>query len=305
MNFSLEQLTTFVAVYEKNSFSKGAEVLNRHRSTVGQVIVNLEEILMIPLFHRVGRSVTPTEEADLLYRYAKQAVEQVKAFDKLATNLADGELESINIGYCSFLPQLAIADLRIQLAKDFPDLRVNLFVRNTSEIKAQLESGQLHFGLVNVHHAKAMNSIHTTYLETLSMVPFGNKGGELAKTPPSEMFAKLKNSKQLILQSLIDEGMADKVTLSANFELVDQLSVMIKLVQLGHGWALLPRSVIYSEYVKQNLVQLQVDEFKKSLEIPISLWSLHSVQISKIRQSIITALEEYISHILDEYNLLS
>lgn len=303
MNFSLEQLNTFVAVYEQKSFSKAAALLNKHRSTVGQVIVNLEEILMIPLFERIGRSVNPSNEAELLYRYAKQAVEQLKAFDKLALNLSDGELEAINIAYSSFFPQLAIADIRMQLAKDFPDLKVNLFVRNQQQIKQQLESGQLHFGLVNVHNAKAMHSINTTYLETLSLVPFGSKGGELAKTSSDQMLAKLKSSKQLILQSLIDEGLADKVTLSADFEAIDQLSVIIKLVQLGHGWALLPRSVIYSEYVKQNLVQLKTDELKKGLEIPISLWSLHSSQVIKIRESIIKALEEYIGHILDEYSL--
>lgn len=301
MNFSLEQLNTFVAVYEQRSFSKAAVILGKHRSTVGQVVVNLEDILMVPLFERIGRSVEPSNEADLLYRYAKQAVEQIKAFDKLAINLADGELESVNIGYCSFLPQLAIADLRMQLAKDFPNLRVNLYVRGKQEIQEGIESGELHFGLVNVHDSKAMNSIHTVYLENLSLVPFAGVGSELAGLPSDQMFNKLKVSKQLILQSFLDEGLADKVTLSADFEAIDQLSLMIKFIQLGHGWGLLPRSVIKSEYVKQNLVALEVDEIKRSFDVPISLWSPHSNQVVKIRESIITALESYISHIIDEY----
>ncbi|OED71438.1 LysR family transcriptional regulator [Vibrio splendidus ZS-139] len=303
MNFSLEQLNTFVAVYEQRSFSKAAVKLNKHRSTIGQVVVNLEDILMVTLFDRVGRSVEPTTEADLLYRYAKQSIEQVKAFDKLAISLAQGELESINFGYCSFLPQLAIADIRMQLAKDFPNLSVNFFVRGKDTIKKGIESGEFHFGLVNTHDSKAINSFHSTYLETLSLIPFANKGGELSKVPPNELLSKLRVSKQLVLQSLIEEGLADKVTLSADYEAIDQLSLIIKLVQLGHGWSLLPRSVIYSEYVRQNLVALEIDEVKKSIEIPISLWSPHSSQLVKIRTSIINALENYINHILEDLNL--
>lgn len=303
MNFSLEQLSTFVVVYEQKSFSKAAVKLNRHRSTVGQVIVNLEDILLVQLFERIGHSVKPTDEANLLYRYAKQAVEQVKIFDHLAINLSEGNLESINIGYCSFLPQIVITDIRMQLAKDFPHLRVNLFIMNKEQIKAGIVSEELHFGLVNTHESKAMNSIHTTYLETLSMIPFANKGGELAKTPSDEMFAKLKVTRQLILQSIIDEGMADKITLSANYETIEQLEILIRLVQLGHGWALLPRSVILAEYAKKNLVALKVDELKKPLEIPISLWSPHSSQVVPIRASIIKAIDSYISHILDALDL--
>ncbi|MDR9828957.1 LysR family transcriptional regulator [Vibrio sp. FNV 38] len=303
MNFSLEQLNTFVTVYEQRSFSKAAVKLKRHRSTIGQVIVNLEDILMVALFDRVGHSVEPTNEANLLYRYAKQSIEQVKVFDRLAISLANGQLEAINIGYCSFLPQLAITDIRMQLAKDFPNLSVNLFVRGREAIKKGVESGEIHFGLVNTHDSKAIHSFHSTYLETLSLIPFANKGGELSKVPSNELLAKLKVTKQLVLQSLIEEGLGDKVILSADYEAIDALSIIIKLVQLGHGWSLLPRSVIYSEYGRQHLQALNVDEIKKSLEIPISLWSRHSSQNIKIRASIITALENYIHYILEDLDL--
>ncbi|MDF4720774.1 LysR family transcriptional regulator, partial [Vibrio parahaemolyticus] len=43
MNFSFEQLLAFVTVYEQLSFSKAAVKLNKHRTTIGQVITNLED----------------------------------------------------------------------------------------------------------------------------------------------------------------------------------------------------------------------------------------------------------------------
>lgn len=304
MNFSFEQLSTFVVVYEQRSFSKAAIMLSRHRSTISQVIINLESSLDVALFERKGRSVVQSEEAHLLYRYAKQAVEQVKAFDKLAINLSNGTVETISIGYCSFLPQLAIVDIRMQLLRDFPDLCVNLYVMNKKQIKKGIESGELHFGLVNVHESSAINSLQTYFIDTIELIPFARKGGEIAMTPKEETMQKLKSSKQLILQSLIDEGMADKVTISANYEAIDQLSVMVKLLELGHGWALLPKSVIKSEYIKQNLTSIQLPQLKKGLEIPISLWCNHAHNTTKIRASMMLAIEGYIDHILDELNNL-
>lgn len=72
MTFNFEQLLAFVTVYEELSFSKAAVKLNKHRTTTGQVISNLEDQLAITLFDRVGRSVEPTEDGHLLYHYAKK-----------------------------------------------------------------------------------------------------------------------------------------------------------------------------------------------------------------------------------------
>ena len=300
MNFSLEQLNTFVTVYEQKSLSKAAVKLNKHRSTIGQVIMNLEDTLMVSLFDKAGRTIQPTREASLLYRYAKQSVEQLKVFDKLAINLASGDIELINIGYCSFIPQMAIADLRVQLAKDFPKLKVNLFVCGKQKIKQGIESGDIHFGLVNTYDSTAINSFNSIYLETLSFVPFGAKNSDISRTVPDEMLTKLKSSKQLILHSLLEEGLSNKVILSPNNEVIDQLSVIIRLTELGHGWALLPRSIVKSEQVHQSLVPLVVSEWNKSLEIPISLWSPHSIQLEEIRTCIVGVLKDYIDYVLEE-----
>ncbi|MDF5104132.1 LysR family transcriptional regulator, partial [Vibrio parahaemolyticus] len=52
MNFSFEQLLAFVTGYEQRSFSKAAVKLNNHRTTIGQVITNLEDQLAVNLFER-------------------------------------------------------------------------------------------------------------------------------------------------------------------------------------------------------------------------------------------------------------
>ncbi|MDW2406059.1 LysR family transcriptional regulator, partial [Vibrio sp. 1262-1] len=180
MNFSFEQLLAFVAVYEELSFSKAAVKLNKHRTTIGQVVTNLEDLLAVSLFTRVGRSVEPTEDARLLYHYAKQTIEQARTFDKVALSLAHGGLESVSIAYSSAIPHRLLVLLRVQLAADFPMMRVNFFVRNRNEIKEGLATGEYQFGIVNVHDSRAIHSLDSTFLGHFEFVPFVQKGGELA-----------------------------------------------------------------------------------------------------------------------------
>lgn len=296
MNFSLEQLLAFVTVYEQLSFSKAAVQLNKHRTTVGQVITNLEDQLAVSLFNRIGRSVEPTEDGHLLYHYARQALSQAQVFDKVALSLSYGTMESITVAYPSILPHRILSNIRVQLANDFPMMRVNFLVRTKQEIKEGIENGDFQFGLVNIHKSSAMQNLDTTFLGHIEFVPFVQKGSELAQLPEDQVLGALQSSRQFILKSLVDEGMKDKLLVSAQHEDVDQLALVIKLVQEGLGWAWLPKVLSESEYVTDNIQELKVTQMKNGFKFPISLWSPHSKQIAVVRQSISKAIEQYIAH---------
>ncbi|MDB5424043.1 MAG: transcriptional regulator, LysR family [Phenylobacterium sp.] len=62
----LARLTTFVAVAERGSFAKAANVLGRTTSTVSHTIKTLEEGLRVRLFNRTTRSVALTEAGEQL-----------------------------------------------------------------------------------------------------------------------------------------------------------------------------------------------------------------------------------------------
>ncbi|PMH43819.1 LysR family transcriptional regulator [Vibrio sp. 10N.286.49.B3] len=294
MNFSLEQLLAFVSVYEQLSFSKAAVKLNKHRTTIGQVITNLEDQLAVKLFERIGRSVEATEDGHLLYHYAKQALEQARVFDKVALSLSYGGMENVTIAYSSILPHRILSDIRSQLAKDFPTMRVNFLVRTKSEIKKGLQSGEIHFGLVNIHESSAIHSFDASLLGHIEFVPFVQKGSELSKLSSSQALRGLRNSRQFVLRSLVDEGIKDKILVSAEHEEIDQLALIIRMVQEGLGWAMLPKILSESEYNIENIQVIKGDELKDGFKFAIALWCPHSKQISVVKQSILIALKNYI-----------
>ncbi|MEH0759398.1 LysR family transcriptional regulator [Vibrio sp. 16] len=294
MNFSLEQLLAFVTVYEHLSFSKAAVKLNKHRTTIGQVITNLEDQLAVTLFERIGRSVEPTEDGHLLYHYAKQAIEQARVFDKIALSLSYGGLERVVIAYPSFVPHQALFLIRQQLAQDFPTMRVEFLVRDRDEIKQGIVDGTIHFGLVNIHESTAIHSFDSTFLGHVEFLPYVQTGGRLAQMDKTAVVNELQTERQFMLKSLVDEGLADKFVFSANNEQVDQLALVIKMIKEGLGWAWLPKALSESQFAVEGVSPLELELMLEGMKLPISLWCPHAKNIKEVKSSIVKAVNDHV-----------
>ena len=68
LNFRLH---SFLEVYRTRSFSRAAEKLCLTQPAVSQHIKYLEDDFGCPLFVVRGRNISPTREAEILYRYAE------------------------------------------------------------------------------------------------------------------------------------------------------------------------------------------------------------------------------------------
>ncbi len=75
-------LQIFVAVYKEKSFTKAAEQLNTSQPTVSEHVQNLETRLNCRLFDRLGRSILPTTEAEMLYPRAMAILEDLRRLEE-------------------------------------------------------------------------------------------------------------------------------------------------------------------------------------------------------------------------------
>ena len=74
-------LKIFVAVYKNRSFTKASEQLHTSQPTVSEHIHNLETRLDCKLFDRLGRSIMPTLEAQILYPRALAILEDLRKLE--------------------------------------------------------------------------------------------------------------------------------------------------------------------------------------------------------------------------------
>lgn len=294
MNFSLEQLRAFVAVYEQRSFSKAAVKLDKHRTTIGQVITNLEDQVAVELFNRVGRSVEATEDGELLYTYAKTTVQQALTFDKMALSLSSGGLESITIAYGSFMSPGILSDIRLKLLEEFPNMKVHFVVRTKPEVKKGIEDGSIHLAIVNVYNSKVVNSIDFTFLKNLDFYLYTGREHPLATAPISKTMSMMKSSKQLVLKAMIDDEMAQKVILSSDHEIIDQMTLILRLLEAKVGWALLPSLVSMSPSFKDKVVTFKSEQVLDHISVPVALWAPYSKQIAPIKAIISKIFAEFV-----------
>lgn len=81
----LHHLRIFASVYGNRSFSKASKELNISQPTISEHIKNLEAELGCQLFDRLGRTIAPTKEAELMYPGAMHIIE---AADRLKETVA-------------------------------------------------------------------------------------------------------------------------------------------------------------------------------------------------------------------------
>ncbi len=307
MNFSIEQLQSFVAVYENGSFSKAALYLDKHRTTIGQVINNLEDELAVDLFHRSGRTAEPTEDAALLYRYAKQVVEQARSFDKLALSLSYGELEHITIAYPSFIPTRAITVVRSRLQELHPNMKVNCIIRNRREIQTGIQNDTIHFGLVNIDDRSLISSLNSTLVSNVTFGVFVSKDHKVLQLPEDQRWDALKSQKQIVISGMIEDKMENKIISSSDFEVVDQLTLALQLIRENMGWGLLPRLITYTEFNATDLVEVEMSVMKERFRVPMAVWSLHAKHLNilhaEIVETLVTYVEKTASEALENYGM--
>ncbi|MCC7272254.1 MAG: LysR family transcriptional regulator [Alphaproteobacteria bacterium] len=89
INYTLSQVTTFLAVVETRSFRQAAERLLVSPPAVSARVRELEDRLGVRLFHRTTRSVVPTAEGERLAAAAAQALGELhRAADALRDEAA-------------------------------------------------------------------------------------------------------------------------------------------------------------------------------------------------------------------------
>jgi DNA-binding transcriptional LysR family regulator len=123
----LRYLKYFVAVAERQNFTRAAEELHVAQPAISQQIKSLEEELGVSLLHRTKRSVKLTAAGNAFLSEAKQILAHAELSKQIARRAARGETGSLAIGHVcvsvsGFLPEL-IQSYR----KRFPAVRVHLF----------------------------------------------------------------------------------------------------------------------------------------------------------------------------------
>lgn len=144
LNLSLSQLTCFVAVGGRLSFSRAARELHLAQPWVSTQVKNLESRLGLVLFDRSERQIVLTDAGAALLPVAERVLDEVTAFSAAAAGSRREVVGQLVVGGPAYA---WTAPTRMRLLSEFtaryPGVSVRVVNRRSAELLEMLESGEL------------------------------------------------------------------------------------------------------------------------------------------------------------------
>ncbi|MEA3548763.1 MAG: selenium metabolism-associated LysR family transcriptional regulator [Thermodesulfobacteriota bacterium] len=259
----VHQLRIFVAVYQNKSFSKASLKLSISQPTISEHIKNLENELGFLLFDRLGRTIEPTQAAEIILPGALQVIdglEKIKDSLKISGREVSGHLV---IGASTIPGTYMLPVLASEFKKKYPDISFEIIIGDTGKIVEMVESHQLLLGVVGAK----MNS------KKLQYEPFcqdelvygvsphlvsGEEGGidEIHRIPflMREKGSGTRRNMELFFGKLkIDIGKMNVVAVLGSTASIKEA------MKAGLGGSVLSRKAIEEELVAGSLVEMKLD----------------------------------------------
>ena len=144
----IHHLRIFASVYRNRSFTKASEVLHISQPTISEHIKNLENSLNCSLFDRMGRSIIPTSEGDILYPRALQLLDELEQIEKEITAAGTGVRGLLVIGASTIPGTYILPRLAYSFKEQYPDIEFQIPIEDSSRITSLILQHELLCGIV-------------------------------------------------------------------------------------------------------------------------------------------------------------
>ncbi len=147
-DFSLRQLEVFVHVVDLGSFSKAGEAVLLSQPTISEHIAALEGTFGAPLLDRLPGGVQATQAGRVLYDYAQRMLALQRDAMHAVQDLSRALRGTVGVGGSTIPGVYLMPKLIREFRNAFPDVKVSLFVADTSDIVDDLLEGRIELGIV-------------------------------------------------------------------------------------------------------------------------------------------------------------
>jgi len=259
--YDLTDLRVLLAVADTGSISRGGALCNLAPSSASLRILNLEEILGVPLFVRKSRGVQLTHGGLVLLEHIRKCFAQLEQMHAdLAPFVGGHSAELVIMANSNALASWLPLDLQSFLAAH-PGIRIKLEERSSAEIAAAVREGRAGLGIgVWNDECQDLELVQYRMDELILITPPGHR----LAAQKSVRFSECVRDPFVCLQS--GSSIHTFMTRTA-LELGRRLDVRVQvagfstvegLVAAGVGIGIIPRSVHVES--QKNCVAVPIDE---------------------------------------------
>lgn len=268
----VRDLQIFVSVAKHLNYTRAGEEVHLSQPSVSVRIKQLELELGVKLFEQLGKKVALTEAGQLLIPHAHRILTAVEDAEHAIKDLQGLQRGSLRIG-ASTTPGMYIIPRTIARFKArYPEIDVQLGIRDTREIESGIIRNEFDFGFVGGHLAGDEIDVLPWLTDELVLI-----------VPPTHRLARKKTVKrdELAKERFIgrESGSATRAVLASYLQDWDlQLQTIMemenpeslkKAVQSGLGIAFISKFAVESELKAKTLTTVRIPQPTINRELKI------------------------------------
>ena len=258
---SSRHIEVFYHVYNEGSLTRAAKALNVSQPLVSKTLAYAEHKLKLKLFVRHARRLSPTPEADILFKHAADVNQQISKFNNIAENLVSDPSSIINIGCTPSLGLGLLPNLLNKYLKVNPGTKFNIVNLQSLDLEDQLK--ELTFDLVICFNPNDSDLFQKTVLHSGKLVLISSKENSPQESIfklagiQDQPFIKIKNLKTNAAQNNLDDVLK-KEGISVNWIAeTETIQVAKAMVEKGSGYAIIDdfSAAIYGDKISINEIE--------------------------------------------------
>ena len=265
----LRALLTFMEVAELKSFTRAAERLGYSQPTVSFQIRQMEQELGVPLFDRIGHTVSLTDAGREALRYAQQIC-------NLSREMADISLKDrpvrgvIRLGMADSLCDPLIARNFNAFRREYPQIALQIYTAGTGELFRMLDHNEV--DMVCTMDSRVYDTSYITVSEEAVGVHFVASCSHPLAADENVTLERLMEENFLLTEKgmsyrrLMDESLAARSMEVLPVLEAAQADLICDLVAQDQGVSFLPDYVTQKAVEEGRMVRLNVQE------VSVTVW---------------------------------
>ncbi len=144
----IHQLKVFASVFKNRSFSKASEELYLTQPTISDHIKALEEEFDCRFFDRLGRTIVPTREAEVLYTHVLEVIEKANALKEVVGKTKKDIKGELIIGASTIPGTYLLPSIMAEFQRKYPSVSFQILISDSKGIIDRISKHELLLGIV-------------------------------------------------------------------------------------------------------------------------------------------------------------
>lgn len=266
----IRNIATFVKIVEYNNFTKAAESLGYSQAAVTAQIKSLEKELGIPLFDRIGRGITLTEEGKTFLPYALDVLHAEEAA-RNSVQPTEDLVGTLQICSPSSFATGPLPDLLKQFHELHPQVDVIVKISDYLEDNLlKLTRGEIDF-LIILDEPNALPDYHL-FAERMEPIIFVTHPSNPLHKKSTPKITDLFGSDFLVCDRGIGySAILEKKLLKKGLQMTSSMDIgsvesIIKILLAGYGTSFIPAYTVTDHLKRGELVQLNLKGYDVELQ---------------------------------------